>query len=70
MTNTITLLNNGTTQIDVDFTDESVDLQSSTTIIGDEQKALNFLPIFEADLIFNNSHLFPQPEPIINEEGL
>lgn len=53
---------NGTTTINVSFTDENVELQGTTTIKGGEQEALEYLPVFEADLRRNYSDLFPLPE--------
>ena len=53
---------NGTTTINVSFTDESVDLQGTTTIKGGEKEALEYLPVFEADLRRNYSDLFPLTE--------
>lgn len=51
------------TQINVDFSDEGVELTGETSIIGDEQKAAEYLPFFERDLRRNFADQFPQPEP-------
>lgn len=54
------------TQIDVDFSDEGVNLQSSVKVIGEWRQ---YLKIFEQDMRNNNISLFPLPEPEpINEE--
>ena len=52
-----------TTRIAVDFADEGVDLVGETSVLGDEQKALGYLPFFERDLRRNFADQFPQPEP-------
>lgn len=59
----ITVLADGTTRIDVDFSDEGVDLQGSTSVKGGKPEALAYLPTFESDLRRNYRHLFPEPEP-------
>ena len=51
------------TNIAVSFADEGVDLTGETSVIGDEQKALDYLPFFERDLRLNFADRFPQPEP-------
>lgn len=56
-------LDGSVTKIHVDFIDEGVELTGDTSVIGDEKKALAYLPFFETDLRRNYSHLFPQPEP-------
>lgn len=54
------------TQIDVNFSDEGVNLQSSVKVIGEWRQ---YLKIFEQDMRNNNKSLFPLPEPEpINEE--
>jgi len=54
------------TQINVDFSDEGVNLQSSVKVIGEWQQ---YLKIFEQDMRNNYMSLFPMPEPEpINEE--
>lgn len=53
---------NGTTTINISFTDESVDLHGTTTIKGGEKEAQEYLPVFEADLRRNYSDLFPLTE--------
>jgi len=49
------------TQINVDFSDEGVNLQSSVKVIGEWRQ---YLKIFEQDVRNNNKLLFPLPEPI------
>ena len=68
MTHTITDLHDGTIRIDVDFSDEGVDLQGTTHVRGSEAEALAYLPVFERDLRRNYRHLFPEPE-LEPEEG-
>ncbi|MDN5345024.1 MAG: hypothetical protein PWQ18_1138 [Clostridia bacterium] len=66
MTHTITVLENGTAKINVDFSDEGVNLQGETFVKGGEEEAKNYVPTFEQDLRRNYSELFlkPEPEPI------
>ena len=52
------------TYIHIDFADEGVELTGDTSVLGDEGKAMAYLPFFEADLRRNFADLFPQPEPI------
>lgn len=61
MLRSITVLD-GITRINVDFSDEGVNLQGETTVKGGEAEALQYLPTFEADLRRNFSDLFPLPE--------
>jgi hypothetical protein len=61
MTHVLTLLDDGTTRVQVDFADEGVDLQGTTHVKGDETAALRYLPTFERDLRSNYAHLFPAP---------
>ena len=51
------------TNIAVSFADEGVELTGETSVIGGEQKALDYLPFFERDLRRNFADKFPQPEP-------
>lgn len=51
-----------TTQINVDFSDEGVELTGETSVLGDEKKAQDYLPFFEKDLRRNFADRFPQPE--------
>ena len=51
-----------TTQINVDFADEGVELTGETVVLGNEQKAMDYLPFFERDLRRNLADRFPQPE--------
>jgi hypothetical protein len=62
MTYTITVNPDGTTTIDVDFTDETVNLQGQTSVKGGEAEALSYLHFFEADLRRNFADLFPASE--------
>jgi len=62
----ITVNPDGTTRIQVDFTDEGVNLQGETILKGGEVEALAYLPIFEADLRRNYIELFP---PVWVSEG-
>ena len=48
------------TQIDVDFSDEGVNLQGSVKVVGEWQQ---YLKIFEQDMRNNHKLLFPLPEP-------
>lgn len=64
MMHNITVLDNGTTKIEVDFSDEGVNLQGETFVKGGEEEAKNYLPTFEQDLRRNYSELFPEPETI------
>lgn len=48
------------TQINVDFSDENVDLQGSVKVIGEWRQ---YLRAFEQDMRNNNRSLFPLPEP-------
>ncbi|NNG67356.1 hypothetical protein [Caldanaerobacter subterraneus] len=70
MTYKITVLDDGTTKIEIDFSDEGVNLKGETTVKGGEVEALNYLPIFEEDLRRNYSELFPKPEPELTIEGM
>ncbi|MDK2793480.1 MAG: hypothetical protein PWP75_108 [Caldanaerobacter sp.] len=71
MTHNITVLDNGTTKIEVDFSDENVNLRGETFVKGGETEALNYLPVFEQDLRRNYSELFPKPDPeTMPEEGM
>lgn len=70
MTHTITVLENGTAKINVDFSDEGVNLQGETFVKGGEVEALNYLPVFEQDLRRNYYELFPKPEPEPIEGGM
>lgn len=50
------------TNISVSFADEGVELTGETSVIGGEQKALDYLPFFERDLRRNFADKFPKPE--------
>lgn len=67
---TTTYRGDGITEIAVDFNDEGVDLQGTTTVIGDEAKARSYAQIFAQDLRRNNRHKFPLPQPAELEEEL
>jgi len=67
MTYDINNIGDGKCSIDIDFADEGVTLQGHTSVIGDESRAKQYVPVFEADLRQANSHLFPRVEPENNE---
>lgn len=67
MTHNIKVNQNGTTTIQVDFSDEDVNLQGKTSVKGGEGVAMAYLPTFEADLRRNNAELFPLPEVPVEE---
>jgi hypothetical protein len=54
------------TQINVDFTDEGVNLQGSVKVRGDWQ---GYLSVFENDMRNNHRSLFQIPEPVEPVEG-
>lgn len=70
MTHKVTVLDDGTTKIEVDFSDEGINLRGETYVKGGEAEAKNYLPIFEQDLRRNYSELFPKSEPEPMEEML
>jgi len=53
------------TEINVDFSDEGVNLQGSVKVVGEWQQ---YLKTFEQDMRNNHKSLFPLPEPEIDEE--
>ena len=54
------------TEINVDFSDEGVNLQGSVKVVGEWQQ---YLKTFEQDMRNNHKSLFPLPEPEeLNEE--
>ena len=55
------------TQIDVDFSDEGVNLQGSVKVVGEWQQ---YLKTFEQDMRNNNRSLFPLPEPEPTDEEM
>jgi len=55
------------TQIDVDFSDEGVNLQGSVKVVGEWQQ---YLKIFEQDMRNNHKSLFPLPEPEFEDEEM
>jgi len=63
---------NNTTNIEVNFIDEGIELIGHTTVKGKTIDAENYIPIFEADLRHNFNELFPPPVvPEFNpEEGI
>lgn len=61
MTHTFVVNSDGTTTIQVDFNDEGVDLQGTTNVKGEEDKATAYLPFFESDLRRNFADKFPVP---------
>lgn len=68
MTPQITPNDDGTTAIELDFSDEGVDIIASTSIIGDTAQASAYLPVFVRDVRSAHSHLFPAPEPTEDPE--
>jgi hypothetical protein len=62
MTYEITELENNVTKIEVDFSDEEINLQGETRVKGDSEVAERYVKIFEKDLRRNNKELFPEPE--------
>lgn len=68
MTSNITALTDNRQQIDLDYADEGIELQGSTTIIGDTARAASYVEVFDRDLRKTYSHLFPQPEPSVDED--
>jgi len=73
MESTITEIEEGKQKIEIDFSDEDVDLQAETTVLGNEAAAQRYLSTFENDIRCQNRHKFPQPEPTppedLNVEG-
>lgn len=66
MTYNIKELENGTTKLTVDFSDEDIDLQGETTVKGNAEK---YVKTFASDLKKNNIELFPKPpEPDYPED--
>lgn len=59
----ITVLDNGTSTIAINFRDEGVELEGETNIKGGQEEAEQYISVFERDLRNNFAHLFPQPEP-------
>ena len=55
------------TEINVDFSDEGVNLQGSVKVVGEWQQ---YLKTFEQDMRNNNISLFPIPEPEPIEEEM
>ena len=51
-----------TTRLSVDFSDENVTLTGSSLVAGDESAARAYAHFFEQDLRRNNAELFPVPE--------
>lgn len=47
-------------QIDVDFSDEGIDLTGSVKVEGD---GAAYVPVFEKDMRENYKIMFPKPEP-------
>ena len=69
MTYNIEELENGTTKLTVDFSDENIDLQGETTVKGTTKDAEKYVQTFANDLKQNNIELFPKPpEPDHPEE--
>jgi len=55
------------TQIDVDFSDEGINLQGSVKVVGEWQQ---YLKTFEQDMRNNHKSLFPLPEPKPEDEEM
>lgn len=55
------------TQINVDFSDEGVNLQGSVKVVGKWQQ---YLKTFEQDMRNNHKSLFPLPEPEFEDEEM
>lgn len=70
MTNTVTINEDGTTTIAVDFADEGITLTGETAVKGNESDALRYLPTFEADLRRNYADLFPLPPQPAPQGGM
>ncbi len=62
MKSTITQIEEGKQKVEIDFSDENVDVQAETTVIGDEADAQRYLPVFEKDIRRQNRHKFPEPK--------
>ena len=59
---TITELGDGITRLQMNFADESVDLECETVVGGDSDVAEGYVSVFEHDMRANFRHLFPEPE--------
>ena len=55
------------TEINVDFSDEGVNLQGSVKVVGEWQQ---YLKTFEQDMRNNHKSLFPLPEPKPEDEEM
>ena len=62
MITTTETINEKTTRLHLDFSDENVDLTGTTLVAGDESAARAYAHFFEQDLRRNNAELFPVPE--------
>jgi len=73
MESTITEIEEGKQKIEIDFSDEDVDVQAETTVLGSETDAQRYVSTFANDIKRQNRHKFPQPEPTppedLNVEG-
>lgn len=63
MEKTITEIDEGVQKLEIDFSDEDVDLQAETTVLGSKADAQRYAPSFEQDMRRQNRQKFPQPEP-------
>lgn len=54
-------------EINVDFSDEGVNLQGSVKVVGEWQQ---YLKTFEQDMRNNHKSLFPLPEPEFEDEEM
>jgi hypothetical protein len=68
MKTTLEMQENGTVLVGVDFSDEGISLTGEVAVVGDEDSARAYLPVFEADMRRNFNHLWPLPEPVPMEE--
>jgi len=68
MKSIITKVEEGKQKIEIDFSDENVDVQAETTVLGSEADAQRYKNTFGNDIKRQNRHKFPQPEPTPPEE--
>jgi len=68
---TIEQINEKTTKLTVDFSDEGINLQGETNVKGSKEDAEKYVDAFAKDLKQNNIELFPEPpEPDYPEEEM
>lgn len=66
MTQNITQIEEGKHKVEIDFSDEDIDLQASTTVLGTSEDAQRYVKTFASDVKRNNRGMFPpppQPDP-------